>query len=89
MSVRIQERTRYRAVVLTAPRCAELAEHTASMENQSNKVALDIERAMKHSENVNVTVRLDEVGNPVVVIKQDANLASSYFISVTNLGLGC
>jgi len=59
------------------------------MENQSNKVALDIERAMKHSENVNVTVRLDEVGNPVVVIKQDANLASSYFISVTNLGLGC
>jgi len=44
---------------------------------------------MKHSENVNITVDLDEVGNPVMIVKQDANLASGYFVSVTNLGLGC
>jgi hypothetical protein len=52
-----------------------------------DQITLDIESAMKNPENINIFFRLDQIGNTIMSVEENADFsACNAFIPMTDLG---
>lgn len=54
----------------------------------SDLVARNVERAVKHPKDVDVSIFSHEVGDPLVSVEKDADISRRREVSVTDLGMG-